>query len=171
MTQPKKSRLNATIDPQQALALASSAEREPGGPTRVVVLGGGFAGVYTAKHLTALLGRRKDVEVELLSEENYFVFQPLLPEVAAGGIAATHVVNPVREMVPGARFRCCRVLNVDIQNKRVLVSQGDGLELVSVPYDHLVFCLGKVSNFSIMPGAAEHAFAMKDLGDAFKLRN
>jgi NADH dehydrogenase len=137
----------------------------------VVVLGGGFAGVYTAKHLTELLGRRRDVEVELLSEENYFVFQPLLPEVAAGGIAATHVVNPVREMVPGARFRCCKVVNVDIENKRVLVSQGDGLALVSVPYDHLVFCLGKVSNFSIMPGAAEHAFAMKDLGDAFKLRN
>src|SRR5262249_49936759 len=68
-------------------------------------------------------------------------------------------------------FRCCKVVNVDVDNKRVLVSQGDGLELVSVPYDHLVFCLGKVSNFSVMPGAAEHAFAMKDLADAFKLRN
>src|SRR5262249_2207966 len=124
-----------------------------------------------AKHLTAPLRGRRDAEVELLSEENYFVFQPLLPEVAAGGIAATHVVNPIREMVPGARFRCCQVLNVDLAQKRVLVSQGDGLELVSVPYDHLVFCMGKVTNFSVMPGAAEHAFAMKDLGDAFKLRN
>jgi NADH:ubiquinone reductase (H+-translocating) len=171
---PKKSKLEATINPEQALALAeakASLGRPSGGPTRVVVLGGGFAGVYTAKHLTEMLGSRKDVEVELLSEENYFVFQPLLPEVAAGGIAATHVVNPIREMVPGARFRCCKVRSVDLARKRVLVSQGDGLDLVSVPYDHLVFCLGKVSNFSIMPGAAEHAFAMKDLGDAFKLRN
>src|SRR5262249_58933930 len=124
-----------------------------------------------AKHLTAPLRGRRDAEVELLSEENYFVFQPLLPEVAAGGIAATHVVNPIREMVPGARFRCCKVLNVDLDAKCVIVSQGDGLELVSVPYDHLVFALGKVTNFSVMPGAAEHAFAMKDLGDAFKLRN
>src|SRR5262249_16751137 len=55
--------------------------------------------------------------------------------------------------------------------KRVLVSQGEGLELVSVPYDHLVFCLGKVSNFSMMPGVSEHALAMKDLADAFRLRN
>src|SRR5690349_7899671 len=141
------------------------------GAARVVILGGGFAGVYTAKHLLAQLGRRKDVEVELLSEENYFVFQPLLPEVAAGGIAATHVVNPIREMVPRARFRCCKVRGVDLERKRVIVSQGDGLELVTVHYDHLVFCLGKVTNFSVMPGAAEHAFAMKDLGDAFKLRN
>src|SRR4051812_35591789 len=92
--------------------------------TRIVILGGGFAGVYTAKHLTELLGRRTDIEVELLSEENYFVFQPLLPEVAAGGISATHVVNPIRELVPKARFRCCSVVSVDFAAKQVLVSQG-----------------------------------------------
>jgi NADH dehydrogenase len=109
--------------------------------------------------------------VELLSEENYFVFQPLLPEVAAGGISATHVVNPIRELVPRARFRCCAVASIDFEHKRVLVSQGEGLELVAVPYDHLVFCLGKVTHFAAMPGVAEHALAMKDLADAFKLRN
>ncbi len=163
----------ATISPSLALLLAADkGPREAtSGPVRVVVLGGGFAGVYTAKHLTEMLGKRTDVEVELLSEENYFVFQPLLPEVAAGGVAATHVVNPIREMVPKARFRCCTILNVDVERKCVIVSQGDGLELVSVPYDHLVFAMGKVSNFSIMPGASEHAFAMKDLSDAYALRN
>src|SRR6185436_18707723 len=140
-------------------------------PTRVVILGGGFAGVYTAKHLTDQLGRRADVQVELLSEENYFVFQPLLPEVAAGGIAATHVVNPIRELVPRARFRCCSVVSIDFERKCVQVSQGAGLELVEVPYDHLVFCLGKVTHFASMPGVAEHALAMKDLADAFRLRN
>ncbi len=141
------------------------------GTTRVVILGGGFAGVYTAKYLTELLGGRKDVEVELLSEQNYFVFQPLLPEVAAGGIAATHVVNPIRELVPRARFRCCSVSSLDLAQRRVLVSQGEGLELVEVPYDHLVFCLGKVSHFAGMPGVAEHGLAMKELSDAFRLRN
>lgn len=140
-------------------------------PIRVVILGGGFAGVHTARHLTALLGGRRDVEVELLSEENYFVFQPLLPEVAAGGIAATHVVNPIRELVPKARFRCCSVASVDFAAKQVLVSQGAGTELVPVAYDHLVFCLGKVTHFASMPGVAEHGFAMKDLADAFRLRN
>ncbi len=140
-------------------------------PKRVVVLGGGFAGVYTAKYLTELTEERDDIEVDLLGEENYFVFQPLLPEVAAGGIAATHVVNPIRELVPKARFRACRVVRVDFANRRVMVSQGEGLEHTAVPYDHLVFCLGKVSNFSQMPGVAEHALAMKDLGDAFRLRN
>jgi len=140
-------------------------------PIRVVILGGGFAGVHTAREVTALLGRRRDVDVELLSEENYFVFQPLLPEVAAGGISATHVVNPIRELVPKARFRCCSVASVDFAAKQVLVSQGAGTELVAVPYDHLVFCLGKVTHFANMPGVAEHGFAMKDLADAFRLRN
>src|ERR1043166_9529302 len=95
-------------------------------PIRVVILGGGFAGVYAARHLTKRLGRRRDVEVELLSEENYFVFQPLLPEVAAGGIAATQCVNPIRELVPKARVRCCSVVSVDFTAKRGRGSQGAG---------------------------------------------
>jgi NADH dehydrogenase len=161
-----------TISPEQALALATGLEQPShGGALRVVVLGGGFAGVYTAKHLTEMLGSRKDVVVELLSEENYFVFQPLLPEVAAGGISPNHVVNPIREIVPRARFRCCKVRTIDFASKTVLVSQGEGLELVRVPYDHLVFAFGKVTSFASMPGVAEHGLAMKDLGDAFRLRN
>ena len=138
---------------------------------RVVILGGGFAGVYCAKYLTQMLGRRRDVHVELLSEENYFVFQPLLPEVAAGGVNPNHVVNPIRDIVPKAQFRWCKVNGVDVAKKMVLCAQGEGRELVEVPYDHLVLGLGKVSDFSSMPGVSEHSLAMKDLGDAFKLRN
>jgi NADH dehydrogenase len=138
---------------------------------RVVILGGGFAGVYTAKALMRLLGRRTDVHVELLSEENYFVFQPLLPEVAAGGVNPTHVVNPIRDIVPDVQFRWCKINGIDTERKVVQVAQGEGRELVEVPYDQLVFALGKVSDFSSMPGVAEHSLAMKDLGDAFRLRN
>jgi NADH dehydrogenase len=138
---------------------------------RVVILGGGFAGVHTAKHLTRLLGRRQDVHVELLSEENYFVFQPLLPEVAAGGVNPNHVVNPIRDIVPDAQFRWCKVNGVNIEKKVVEVAQGEGRELVEVPYDHLVFGLGKISDTSSMPGVGEHGLALKDLSDAFRLRN
>ena len=138
---------------------------------RVVILGGGFGGVYTAQYLGKLLGRRTDVHVDLLSEENYFVFQPLLPEVAAGGVSPGHVVNPVRDLVPKAQFHWSKVERVDIKSKLVFTSQGDGKELVAIPYDHLVFALGKVSDFSSMPGVQQHALAMKNLDDAFRLRN
>jgi NADH dehydrogenase len=142
-----------------------------GAAHRVVILGGGFAGVYAAKYLTRMLGSRRDVHVELLSEENYFVFQPLLPEVAAGSISPTHVVNPIRDIVPKAQFRWCKVNRVDTQRKVVLVAQGEARALTEVPYDHLVFGLGKVNDFSAMPGVRGHALPMKDLGDAFSLRN
>jgi NADH dehydrogenase len=138
---------------------------------RVVVLGGGFGGVYAAKYLTSILGSRRDVHVELLSEENYFVFQPLLPEVAAGGVNANHVVNPIRDLVPNAQFRWCSIQEIDCDKKLVRVAQGEGREFVEVHYDHLVVGLGKVSDFSSMPGVSEHSLAMKDLGDAFRLRN
>lgn len=166
-----KPKVKSTLTPEQALALAGSAPAKKSGAFRVVILGGGFAGVFTAKYLTKLIGRRRDVEVELLNDENYFVFQPLLPEVAAGGISPTHVVNPIRELAPGAKFRLCKVRSIDFSTRRVLVSQGEGLDLVGVPYDYLVFCLGKVTSFASMPGVAEHALPLKNLSDAFRLRN
>jgi NADH:ubiquinone reductase (H+-translocating) len=138
---------------------------------RVLVLGGGFGGVYAAKYLSDHYRHRDDVHVELLSAENYFVFQPLLPEVAAGGVQATHVVNPIRDIVPHAQFRWCKVERIDPAQNLVYAAQGEAKELVGVPYDHVVFALGKVSDFRVIPGATEHALAMKDLADAFYLRN
>src|ERR1700736_1861782 len=90
---------------------APKSEKDSAGrPYRIVTLGGGLAGVYTAKYMTRMLGSRLDVHVELPSEENYFVFQPLLPEVAAGSISPTQVVNPSAISCPrrnsaGARSR------------------------------------------------------------------
>ena len=138
---------------------------------RIVILGGGFAGVATACKLTRMARHRHDVHVEVLSAENYFVFQPLLPEVAAGSVNPNHIVNPIRDLLPRAHFRWCRIEGVDTGRKVVLVTQGDGRDLVEVPYDQLVFALGKISDVSSMPGVREHGLAMKDLGDAFRLRN
>jgi NADH dehydrogenase len=114
---------------------------------------------------------RRDIHVEVLSSENYFVFQPLLPEVAAAGVNPNHIINPIRDLLPRAHFRWCTVEGVDAAKKVVRVTQGEGREVVEVPYDHLVFALGKISDVSSMPGVREHGLAMKDLGDAFRLRN
>ena len=138
---------------------------------RVVVLGGGFGGVAVACKLTRLARRRRDIHVEVLSSENYFVFQPLLPEVAAASVNPNHIVNPIRDLLPRAHFRWCTIEGVDTQKKVVRVTQGERREMVEVPYDHLVFALGKISDVSSMPGVREHGLAMKDLGDAFRLRN
>ena len=67
---------------------------------RVVILGGGFAGVYTAMYLERALRRRNDFEIVLINKENYFVFQPMLAEVVSGSIGLLDTVSPIRRMLP-----------------------------------------------------------------------
>lgn len=137
--------------------------------TRIVILGGGFGGVFTAKHLLKQVPA--GVEIELINNTNYFVFQPLLPEVAGGTIASSDAVTPLRMLLKGVRFRQAEIHSIDFDQKAVNVVQGSKKWLIPVPYDHLVIALGQVVDLSRLPGMTEHAFTMKNLADAFRLRN
>jgi NADH dehydrogenase len=137
--------------------------------TRVVILGGGFAGVFAAK---ALKKRAPpDIAVELINETNYFVFQPLLPEVAAGGITVSDAVTPLRLLLPNVKVHRAELIGFDVVAKTVSVVRGRKRRLTTVPYDHLVLALGQTVDLSDIPGMTEHALTMKDLSDAFHLRN
>ncbi|MEM7718668.1 MAG: FAD-dependent oxidoreductase [Pseudomonadota bacterium] len=136
---------------------------------RIVILGGGFAGLFAAREIKKQLG--PTAEVELISEENYFVFQPLLPEVAAGSITAPHAVTPLRALLKDVFVRKARVHAVDFERRLVTVFQGVQRRPTEVPYDHLVVALGQVVDLSRMPGLADHALTIKDLEDARHLRN
>ncbi|ADE86315.1 FAD-dependent oxidoreductase [Rhodobacter capsulatus] len=136
--------------------------------TRIVVLGGGFGGMYTARALARRLGRK--AEIELINAENYFVFQPLLPEVGAGSIMPAHAVSPLRFLLKGVQVRKAVVDSVDFERKMVIVFQGIQRRPTEVPYDHLVIALGQGADFSRMPGLEEHALKMKTLEDARRLR-
>ncbi|WP_444464195.1 FAD-dependent oxidoreductase [Rhodobacter capsulatus] len=136
--------------------------------TRIVVLGGGFGGMYTARALKRRLGRK--AEIELINAENYFVFQPLLPEVGAGSIMPAHAVSPLRFLLKDVLVRKAVVDSVDFDRKVVIVFQGIQRRPTEVPYDHLVIALGQGTDFSRMPGLEEHALKMKTLEDARRLR-
>ena len=136
---------------------------------RILILGGGFAGLFAAREVKRRLGDR--AEVELISEENYFVFQPLLPEVAAGSITAPHAVTPLRALLKGVFVRKARVHGVDFDRRIVTVFQGVQRRPTEVSYDHLVVALGQVVDLSRMPGLSDHALTMKHLEDARALRN
>src|SRR5260370_41331879 len=73
-------------------------------PIRIVLLGGGFAGVYSAMELEKQLARTPDVEITLVSRENFFSFTPMLHEVASSDLDVTHIVNPVRKMLKRAHL-------------------------------------------------------------------
>jgi NADH dehydrogenase len=138
---------------------------------RIVILGGGFAGVYTAMALERALGGRDDYEITLVNKENYFVFQPMLPEVISGSIGLTDVVSPIRSLLPRTDLHVRDVESVDLGEREVRTSPGFKPHRHVIPWDHLVLALGTVTDFRGLPGLPEHALPFKTLGDALALRN
>ncbi len=133
------------------------------------MIGGGFAGAFAARHLSRLGG--KQLAVELINHTNYFVFQPLLPEVAAGTINASDAVTPLRVLLPKTKVRMAEVTGLNHQTKTITLLQGRRLVPITINYDHLVIAAGSKADLSLLPGFAQHSFAMKDLADAHALRN
>jgi NADH dehydrogenase len=135
---------------------------------KVLVLGGGFGGVFAAKALERL-GRGK-LTVDLVNSNNYFVFQPLLPEVAAASIHSADAVVPLRQLLRRVQIRQADVMGIDFARKRVIVVQGTQRIPIELPYDELVIALGTGVDLKRFPGLPEHALTMKDLADAHRLR-
>jgi NADH dehydrogenase len=138
---------------------------------RVVILGGGFAGLYAAIHLEKTLARDADVEITLVNRDNFFLFTPMLHEVAASDLDLTHIVNPVQKLLRRVKFFAGDVEAIDLPGKRVVVSHGFDHHHHEMAYDHLVIALGSITNFFNLPGLQERALTMKSLGDAITLRN
>ncbi len=143
-------------------------------PTRILILGGGFGGVYAAMTLEKQLARevkRGEVEIGLVSRDNYLVFQPMLPEVISGSIGIVDTIAPIRRLCPRTNLYTRAIEEVDLARNRVTVASGVGSRQLELKYDHLVIALGNVTNFAGQPGLAEHALPFKYLGDALALRN
>ena len=136
---------------------------------KILILGGGFAGVYTAKNLQKL--KLRDHEIELVSDNNYFIFQPLLPEVASGTIYSSDAVTPIRQMLKGIKYRNAEIESIDFNKKQISILQGFKKSSHELAYDHLIITLGQVSNLDIVKGLKDHAFKMRSLQDAYDLRN
>lgn len=139
--------------------------------TRIVILGGGFAGLYTALQLEKTRAREPGIEVTLVNRENFFLFTPMLHEVAASDLDMTHIVNPIRKFFRHVQFFEGEVEFIDLPGQRVVVSHGLNDHHHELQYDHLVIALGSVTNFFNLPGLAGRALTMKSLGDAIHLRN
>ena len=132
---------------------------------KIVIVGGGFGGIYTAQSLEKILGER--VDITLINKSNYFLFTPLLHEVATGGLTPKSVTEPIREIFRGdsVHFMEDVVIEIDKAKKEVKTSSQ------SLPYDYLVIGSGAETNYFGVSGAVENTFTLKNLTDAIAIRN
>ncbi len=140
-------------------------------PARVVVLGGGFGGVYAALNLERLVAKGAPVDVSLVNRENYLVFQPMLPEVIAGDVGILDTVSPLRQLLQRTRLFVREIEGVDLDRRVVTLGAGLTPRTPELAFDHLVVALGSVTDFRGIPGLPEHALPFKTLADAVRIRN
>jgi NADH dehydrogenase len=136
---------------------------------RIVVVGGGFGGTHVVWNLERLCRHMKDVEVVLVSSNNYFLMTPFLFEACSGMLQPTHCSAPIRDYLRRSRFIEATVQHVDLE-RRVVQALGGRRSHYELPYDTLVLAPGSVPNLALIKGS-EHAFTFKTLADAFVLRN
>lgn len=169
-----------TVEIESSYELNPAAKQNEGGEERVMenttqkrilILGGGFAGLTVAMELERKLACDPSVEIMLVNRENFFLFTPMLHEVAASDLDLTTIVNPVRKMLRRVNFLAGEVERIDLEQKKVIVSHGFDQHPHTLEFDFLVFGLGSVTNTYGLPGVQEHALTMKSLGDAMRVRN
>ena len=140
--------------------------------TRIVIIGGGFAGVTTAKTLERLFGTDPSVSLTIVSDVNSLLFTPMLTEVAGGSLEPTHISSPLRTSLRRTEVVHARVEQIDTTQKRiVLASTGQTSQKRELPFDHLVLAVGSVSNYLGLKGVEANAFDFKTLADAISLRD
>jgi NADH:quinone reductase (non-electrogenic) len=139
--------------------------------TRIVIAGGGFAGLYAAKQFDSTLARRTDVEVTLISRENFILFTPMLHEVAAGDLSPSDIVNPLRRILRRLNVVQAEIQAIDLTTRIVRCLGGLRDVELEFEFDHLLLALGAETNFFDTPGVRDWAVTMKTLADAALLRN
>jgi NADH:ubiquinone reductase (H+-translocating) len=145
---------------------------------RILILGGGFAGIEVLRQLQKAFQNDIRIDITLVSRDNFFLFTPMLPEISSGMIETRHIVTPLRAFCNRAKFYETEVESIDLGNKQVVITHRIGkptnpIEWRShiLKYDYLVISLGSETNFYGISEAAKQAFTLKSLGDAIVLRN
>src|SRR6185503_15331972 len=149
----------------------SGAAQRGADKTTILILGGGFAGVEAARYLDRTVAKRSDVEVTLVSRENFSLFTPMLHEVVASDLEPGDICNPLRKLLRRVTILNGPIEAIDLIARRVTISYGVRELRRELQFDHLVLALGSETNYFGIPGVAEQALGIKTLRDAVILRN
>jgi NADH dehydrogenase len=137
---------------------------------KIVILGGGFGGLYILKDLQKKLNDEK-ISITIVSENNYFLFTPMLPEVASGMLNPRDITIPIRHFCTHAKFYQATVFSVDLAQKLVTITRKFDGKDHALEYDYLVLAVGSRNNFFGNKAIEENSFPIKTVEDAIELRN
>lgn len=141
------------------------------GRKRIIILGGGFGGVYTAKHLKRQLDD-ESYEIVLVSRDNYMTFQPMLAEIIGDGVGIYDTVSALSSLLPGVTLYINEIEGVSVEKQEVYLHSNFKKRHIVLSYDHLVIALGNATDFIYLDnGIAQHALRFKSLADTLILRN
>jgi NADH dehydrogenase len=161
--------------PLKAMWIFERWAKAPDKPLEVVVVGGGFAGLYTALGIDKRLGYHDSLKMTLVDVRNYFLFPPLLPSAASGAIEVRQVTYPFRRLLENSNigFKKAEVVHVDVATRQITmrVDTRKGPTTSVIKYDALVLAPGSVTQTFGTPGVEEHGFFMRELQDAVAVRN
>ncbi|MGI9009836.1 MAG: NAD(P)/FAD-dependent oxidoreductase [Nitrososphaeraceae archaeon] len=147
---------------------------------RILILGGGFAGIKILQQLQKEFQDNIDIDITVVSRDNFFLFTPMLPEVAASAIETRHILTPIRSFCKRARFYEANIDSINLKEKEAVIRYNIGKthsynsindKIKVLQYDYLVLALGGETNFFDMESASKNAFTIKTIGDALLLRN
>ena len=136
----------------------------------IVILGAGFGGMYIAKKLADQV-KKGEIDVTIVNRTNYFLFTPLLHEVATGGLSPRSVAEPLREVFANTRVRLAQGTVEYINTEKRMVGINNGYDTSVLPYDYLVIATGAETNYYGIPGAEKFSYPLKNLSDAVRIRS
>jgi len=138
---------------------------------RILILGGGFAGIECARILESRFMRNFDIDITLVSEDNFFLFTPMLPQIASGTLETRHIIIPIRTLCTKIKFFESKINTIDPYTKIVSLMGTQEKRGLMLPYDYLIIALGSQTNFFGMNELEQNAYTLKTLNDAVVLRN
>lgn len=138
---------------------------------KVLILGGGFSGVNILRDIQKMFQDKVDVDISIVNQDNFFLFTPMLPEVASGMIHPRDISIPIRTFCKRAKFYQAVVSSIDLEQKLVTISRLFDGKVHALEYDYLVLALGSVTNFFGNKNIEKHSFTIKTIEDAIGIRN
>ncbi len=138
---------------------------------KILILGGGFGGINVLKSIQNKFKKEPNVRISLVSQDNYFLYTPMLPQVSSGLIHPSDITIPIRTLCKQAEFYQATISSIDFEQKLVTITRTFDGKVHALDYDYLILALGSNTNFYDYKNIEEHAFVIKTVEDAISIHN